>query len=476
MRYKKVIYLLCLLIFITSCGKSNQPPAEIKTIEKQDTTPLVKTIFAKRGSIEEKLHVTGSLEAWDEVKVSSKIPGRVLKVFFDEGDNVRESDLLFQLEDTEINLQLKQAETEIKSTEILLEKAKLGIKLLDDKIAVFLKQTQASVEASKAVFSKVKSGAREQEKEQARLGVEQAQITLDNAKISLERSEKLYKSNAIPKPQYEASKLQYDLAVSRLKVAKEISNLIESGSRDEDKLAAEAGVNVSLASQEMVETTKNDKKLLEQDIKNLEVHLSQSKIAIELINTTLENTKIFAPMSGVIIKKTVNNGEMATPGIPVFFISKVDPLKLRTEIPETEISNIKLGFMTELSFDAYPDKIFSGKINYISPVINSSSRTCGIEIKISNANKIFKPGMFARITINIGKKENALIIPKDVLIFNEEKYYVFLVQNEIAVKKDIKLGLTRDEDVEVLEGIDENDEIILVGKEYVNDGAKVKIL
>ncbi|MBI5207725.1 MAG: efflux RND transporter periplasmic adaptor subunit, partial [Candidatus Firestonebacteria bacterium] len=433
----KIIFLVLIIITFlnTSCSNKKDEPQQTvsKLIQEQDSVPLVKIIFAKRGTLEEKLQVTGSMEAWDDVKVSSKIPGKVTKVFFNEGNYVKDGDILFQIEDTEINIQLQQALMSIKSTEILINKARMGIKLMDDKISVMLKQSEAGVEVQKALFTKVKAGARQEEKDQAKLGVEQAQITLDNAKISFERLEKLFKSGAVPKPQYEVAKLQYDLAESRLKLSNEMLNLIEAGARDEDKAVAEANLNASQVAIEMVETTKQEKTILEEDIKNLEIHLSQARLVQELIQTTLENTKITSPMTGVVVKKTINPGEMASPGVPVFFVSKLDPLKLKTEIPENEISRIKIGLDAELVLDAYPDKIFTGKISHINPVLNSNSRTCGIEIKITNSSGLLKPGMFSRITINTGKKDNTLIIPRDVLIENENKYQLFLVKNETAV-------------------------------------------
>ncbi|MBI5207014.1 MAG: efflux RND transporter periplasmic adaptor subunit [Candidatus Firestonebacteria bacterium] len=476
----KIILLVLIIIFLLniSCSNKKDVPSQTvsKPIEGQDTAPLVRIISAKHGTIEEKLQVTGSMETWDDVKISAKIPGKVTKVFFDEGDYVKDGDILFQIEDTEINIQLRQALMSIKSTEVLINKARMGIKLMDDKIAVMLKQSEAGVEVQKAIFTKVKAGARQEEKDQAKLGVEQAHITLDNAKTSYERLEKLFKSGTVPKPQYEVAKLQYDLAESRLKLSKEMQNLIEAGARDEDKAAAEASLNASQAALEMVETTKQEKTILEEDIKNLEIHLSQARLAQELIQTTLENTKITSPMSGVVIKKTINHGEMTAPGVPVFFISKLDPLKLKTEIPENEISKIKIGLLAELVLDAYPDKIFTGKISHINPILNPNSRTCGIEIKITNSSGLLKPGMFSRITINTGKKDNALLIPRDVLIENNNKFQLFLVRNETTVLNSVKLGLFQDESVEILEGVNEEDEIISVGKEYIKDGMKVRVM
>ncbi|MBI4650028.1 efflux RND transporter periplasmic adaptor subunit [Candidatus Desantisbacteria bacterium] len=462
MKYLNILSF-CTLILLSACGKQKELPSDAKSMKIKDNIPLVKTIKAKRGVIEEKTYMFGNLESYDDVNVSSKNSGRVMEVFFDEGDYVKKGDLLFTLEDTEINIQLKQSEIAVKSTEILLEKARLGVNILDDKSSVSIKQTQAGVDASKAVYAKITNGAREQEKEQARLGVAEAEITLDNAKVSLARMEKLLKSGSIPKPQYEAVKLQYDLAESRLKIAREILSLISAGARDEDKLAAEANISATLAAREMAETTKKDKLLLEQDIKNFENQMSQLKLNIELIKTILLNTKITAPISGVIIKRSVNTGEIVAPGAPVFSISKLDILKLKVEVPESEILKIKKGMLVKIIMDAYPDRIFNGKINFISPVMNLNTRTCAVEIEIKNSDRELKPGMFAKVELNIGKKENVLIIPKDVLIFEDEKHSLFVIQNNIAIKKFVTLGLSQNENTEIINGLNESEEIIYIG-------------
>ncbi|MDD4179763.1 MAG: efflux RND transporter periplasmic adaptor subunit [Candidatus Margulisbacteria bacterium] len=198
---------------------------------------------------------------------------------------------------------------------------------------------------------------------------------------------------------------------------------------------------------------------------------------ISLESDIYEDMVVRAPITGVIGAQLVKVGEQIT-GMqgslsPVFTIYDIDTVKLYADVPEKVYSLVRRGTPAEIRLDAYPDRLFSGQVNNIRPVIDPLSRTTQIEFKMRNPGQKIKPGMFAKIDLILTKHYNIMVIPFDAVLGEEEKF-VYVAENGQAVKKPVKLGLQQDENVEVLGGLAASDKVIVIGQRVVKPGAKVE--
>ncbi len=198
-------------------------------------------------------------------------------------------------------------------------------------------------------------------------------------------------------------------------------------------------------------------------------------------NLVKSNTEFKAPFSGVVTTKKMNEGEVfllaPTGGAPtIISLMQLNPLKIEISVTESYFPRVKLGQKVQIKVDVFPGKIYEGIVNRIDPVINPQSRTFLVEVKIPNPNNVLRPGMFARVDINVGK-EVALLIPRSGLLrqIGTSEVYCFVNQNNKAVRKDLKLGNQFDSMIEITEGLVAGDQLIVNGQGRLKDGSLISV-
>jgi multidrug efflux pump subunit AcrA (membrane-fusion protein) len=186
----------------------------------------------------------------------------------------------------------------------------------------------------------------------------------------------------------------------------------------------------------------------------------------------------FAPISGVVGMQNIKLGEQVqiSNGSPssVFTIYKINNVKIYVNVPEKYFSMVTRRTPVEIRLDAYPDKVYYGKVNNVRPVIDPYTRTTQVEIIIKNPKHEIKPGMFSKADLILREKKNVMIIPFDSVLGLEEKS-VFVDMDGVASMKKVTTGIQQGDDVEVLSGIAASDEVITVGQRLLKEGDKVQI-
>jgi membrane fusion protein, multidrug efflux system len=190
------------------------------------------------------------------------------------------------------------------------------------------------------------------------------------------------------------------------------------------------------------------------------------------LNEQYELSRIRAPFSGLIDDIFVRIGEATSPGAPAFRIINNNSLKAVAEVPESYISSVKAGNAVKLYF---PDakKEINSKIQTSADVIDPINRTFKVEIGLNGEAKTLKTNMIAYVSIKDYQKENALVVPINVVQRTERGNFVYVVQNNKAVMTPVELGLAYKSEVEVLSGLNPGVKIITVGYQDVVDGQTV---
>ena len=193
------------------------------------------------------------------------------------------------------------------------------------------------------------------------------------------------------------------------------------------------------------------------------------------VDNLIENTTLRSPIDGVITARNYDVGDMYAMSAPLFTVEQIVPVKLLIGVSETDYSKVKKGDTVTVTADAIPGKTFYGKINRIYPTVDPATRTFTVEVKIDNAYKTLRPGMFARATVNFGSNNN-VVIP-DVAVVKQqgsgERFvYVLNGDNTVTYKK-VVLGRRMGAEYEVLEGLEDGDKIVIGGQIRLKDGVKV---
>jgi membrane fusion protein, multidrug efflux system len=197
---------------------------------------------------------------------------------------------------------------------------------------------------------------------------------------------------------------------------------------------------------------------------------------VEMYRTRLTKGYIISPISGIVDAKFMNLGEMTSPGAPIVSIVDVSRVKIEVGIPEKFVTRLSKGRTVEITFDVLPDESFSGKISYISPTLDPQSRTFDIEIILDNKGRKLKPEMSANVFFTNMDFDDAVVLERDSFVDNGDEQFVFVLENDIAKKKIVKIGGTSDNKVLISEGLNIGDKLIYYGFRALVDGDKVKVV
>jgi membrane fusion protein, multidrug efflux system len=210
---------------------------------------------------------------------------------------------------------------------------------------------------------------------------------------------------------------------------------------------------------------------------------SSYEIARSGYQNLLNNTQLRAPFSGVISGKYFEDGEIYS-GTPVASIGKaaivsivqINQLKALVGIASSYYPLITTGLKTVITSDIYPDLELSGVISKIYPTLDNSTKTFIVEVKIANENLKLRPGMFAKIQINLGKGK-AMMVPTIALVkqTGTNDMYLYINKNGIAHKVKVTTGILVDDKTEILTGLNEDDEVIIVGQNKLVDQSHIII-
>ena len=204
--------------------------------------------------------------------------------------------------------------------------------------------------------------------------------------------------------------------------------------------------------------------------------LTHARLALAQAELDLKNAVITAPFAGVVTKVEVTAGTWITQGQILMQLLALDPLLLEVSILESELRLLHVGDQAAIALHAYPDDQFAGAVKAISPVVDSESGTCRILIQMDNPGQRIKPGMFARLEIGIEAFQQRLLIPRDALLIRDDRKLVFVHQNGLAQWRYVKTGLENDDFIEITEGLEAGEALIVSGHYNLAHDAKVVVV
>ena len=208
--------------------------------------------------------------------------------------------------------------------------------------------------------------------------------------------------------------------------------------------------------------------------------VDQIKTQIDILQTAIknlqDNTQLRSPINGIVTARNYDNGDVFAQ-MPILTVQQLNPLKAIVYVAESYFTQVKLGMPVDIRLDVYEDKRFTGKVTLIYPTIDPNTHTFGVQVTIDNKNMMVRPGMFGRITLNLGKVQS-IIVP-DVAVQKQagaNDKYVYIVENGKAVHRKIELGNHLDTNYEILSGINAGDVVVTAGQARLIDGTEVEVI
>ena len=279
-----------------------------------------------------------------------------------------------------------------------------------------LQQAEAALAQARARVGLTPDGKDEQVDPEKTATVRQARALLDDAKLKLERARSLLEKGVIAQAQLDAAEADYKVALSRY--------------------------------QDGVE-----------EIRNRQALVVQRRSELEIARQQLADSTIYAPFDGVVQEKRTSVGEYLAAGTAIVNVVRIDPLRLRAEVPERQAHNVKQGLQVRVTVEG-DNNVYTGVIARISPSITEQNRILIVEAEVRNNGRL-RPGSFARADIVADAKSLSPAVPANAVISFAGIDKVITIQDGKALEKPITLGRHAGEWVEVLAGIKTGDTVIV---------------
>ena len=273
------------------------------------------------------------------------------------------------------------------------------------------------------------------------------------------------------------------------------NNIAPSSPSRIDRILVEVGDNVKRG-QKLVQMDESNLHQLALQIQNQEVQFSRTdelykvggvskaewdnvKMSLEVnrtaYNNLLTNTQLVSPIDGVVTARNYDNGDLYS-GQPVLVVQSISPVKLLINVSEQFFSRVSLNDPVTVELDAYPGEQFAGKISLIYPAVDAASHPFPVEIKVTNADRRIRPGMFARATLNIGTEQH-VVVP-DIAIVKRAgsgDRFVYVYENGRVSYTKVELGQRMGDRYELVSGISDNAEVVVAGQNKLVDGLEVDV-
>ncbi|MDR2914997.1 MAG: efflux RND transporter periplasmic adaptor subunit [Tannerella sp.] len=213
------------------------------------------------------------------------------------------------------------------------------------------------------------------------------------------------------------------------------------------------------------------------EMRNTEVRVTNARYDLENAHLNLEKMNITAPFDGVIVSLPhyTTDGRV-TQGQPMVGIMDYARMYMDINLPESTIEYIKPNQPVYITHYTMPEDTLRGVISELSPAISIETRTFKGKISIDNTGLKLRPGMFVKADVVVDKADSAIIIPKDVVLSSRNRKYVYVVEKNTAIVRNIKTGLEDEDNIQVTEGLNENDNLVVRGYETLRENSRVKVL
>ncbi len=420
------IRILCFILVVLSFTFSScSGPKQISDTNVKRTP--VSVLSVERGDIDNITLYTGLVIPKETSYVTSVLSGKVSSSFFDVGDRVKKGDLLFTVENAEL---------------------KDSIGILEEQ----LKVAQANISLAKTgVVSAMGSGFKGQ-KLQLEAALKSSEYNYIAAKKLFDSSTLLYELKKISVFNYNKVKNQFEQAKTALETAQTAYELyINEVSKDAVDSANEQ-LNQAQASYDAI------------------------KLQLESTRKKLEYTRITSPISGIIAVKDLVSGALITNTMVPYVILDTDTVQISIPVTEQIINKVKKNDTLEITIPAARTEPFTGVVKTVSPAPDTKTITYNILIDVSNEDNLIKPGMTAKVGMLTEQRKNALLVPLNSVLSDSEGKYVFIIEDNIAIKRSVDVGITNNDMIEILKGIETHELIVVKGQHLLKQNYPVTIV
>lgn len=440
-RWKLITIVVATVLVVAAAVVVGRMVFATKNGDKDSNAPAVQTATVERGDIAVTIDATGTIKPLNIVEISSKASGKILELKVDAGDYVEKDEIIAVIEKTYVEISLDQAQADLKAAEARLQQSQIDIQLQKEQSKIQIRQAEESLGEAKKRLEQLKEQirlekiankrgvkdaenslkianlryklltsetVRDETKKRAQASVTQDKVSMDLAEKEHKRNTELHDQELISKAaleaseaQFQSAKARYDSSVEQLKLVEQPASEVELELAQADikkaefslevaheKIEAEESRDMDIELQQQRITQAEDSLLLaktnekqidrkERDLESSKASLKRSQGQLDLRQIEYEDTIIKAPISGTVLEKKVEEGQVITSrlsslasseGQTLVTMADLNTVYVVTEVDETDIGKVQIGQPVTITVEAYPDMPFDGEVLKIAPL------------------------------------------------------------------------------------------------------------
>lgn len=412
---------------------------------------------------------TGTIKAvvGAEVKVGSRIPGRVERLAVQVGDRVTPGQVIATLEQDELRATLEKIRAELAAADARESQLAADLDVVRATTEIAVAREAARLSASRARLKLVRDGARPEEIAQAEAALRQAEANVKLAEANADRSRRLFDQQLIARQESETTQRELDVASAQRRTAREQLALVRTRYRPEEIQIAQDDVRQAEAGLAEVQAEVGRVLVKEREVLTAKRQVDQARAAVKAAEANLGYATITAPIAGIIASVSTQQGETVTSGsaaaqAPTFVtIIDLGRLEAHAYVDETDIGKIQVGQAATFTVDAFPDREFAGSVTAIYPkaLIQLNVVTYDVVIAIDNRDALLRPDMTTNVTLTVAKRERALTVPNAAVRREGGQRYVLVADGDRFVRRAIATGWRDKSYTEVLRGLTDGERV-----------------
>jgi RND family efflux transporter MFP subunit len=396
---------------LASCGGSRaQSNAKANATPSAPQVVEVQTAPAISRNLPRFIEATGSLAADVSTDVAPTVGGRVVSVGVDLGSFVQQGQVIVQLDPADARLRLEQSRAALQQAESNVQQTEARLGLAPNQ--KFDASRVAEVQAAKTAY--------------------------ELAEKQFARFEKLLESGDVSRSSYDQQKAQRDQLREQYQAA-----LTQANQSYAAVLTARAAAQ-------------------------------SARVAVAQAEKGLRDVTVYSPISGYVSERPADVGEYVSTSSKVATVVRTNPMRVRIDVPEQAISNVRAGQSVSVSVSDYPDRAFAGRVARVSPNVSAQSRTLTVEAEVENGENLLKPGQFATVRVLLPQTDPAILVPARAVRTDNGTSRLYVIKDGVAHERLVATGQVEGDLIEIKGNVAADELVAISNVEQLADGVPVR--
>lgn len=393
---------------------------------------------------------TGNVASAEKVSIIPSVSGKVQTVDVEVGQTVEKDAQLFTIDNTELTYKLNQAQANYDAAAATYDKTAGGTaKQTQMDSATALEKAQNELKDAKSAFEN-------------NTAIAATQTAYNDAKANYDRTNTLYEAEAASKVTLDDAKSKLDTASAAFEIAKANAETRLNNAKASFAAASEnASITNAIINPDNIASAK--------------AQMDSANAALDIAKHQLNNATITAPIAGKISAKNISVGELTPTQTPSIVLENVNSVNVVIKVTETNINDITVGMSAKISVPS-TGLSYDGTISTISPSADQKTGMFDVQVAVNNSDDNLKLGMVTNVILVNSNEDNTLLVPKESVFEEDGTSYVYVVNSNLLAKHTVAVGTSKNEYVEIKDGLSEDDQVVVQGSSNMKDNGKFNIV